>query len=75
MDNQHRYIKGYKELTPETIALMNRVKEMGAQVGALIDELQVHPESVDPRWLAEGRTDLQKGFMSSTRSIAKPDFF
>ncbi len=27
------------------------------------------------RWLAEGKTDLQKGLMSLTRAIAKPLFF
>lgn len=27
------------------------------------------------RWLAEGRTDLQKGYMSVVRSIAQPHSF
>jgi hypothetical protein len=32
-------------------------------------------EETDKRWVALGRTDLQKGLMSLTRSIAKPEFF
>lgn len=28
---------------------------------------------VDPRWMAIGRTDLQKGFMAVCRSIARPN--
>ena len=30
---------------------------------------------LDKRWLAIAKTDLQKGFMAATRSVAKPDFF
>ena len=74
MDNQHRQIKGYRELSQDEIDAMNRVKSQAAEVGALLDDL-ASVEGVDPRWLAIARTDLQKGFMSATRAIAKPDFF
>ena len=30
---------------------------------------------IDKRWLAIAKTDLQKGFMSLVRSIAKPETF
>ncbi len=39
MDNQHRKIKGYRELTQGDIDLMNRIKEKGAELSALHDEL------------------------------------
>lgn len=74
MDNQHRQIKGYRDLSQAEIDAMNRVKDKAAEVGALLDDLG-RMESVDPRWLAIARTDLQKGFMSATRAVAKPDFF
>ena len=32
-------------------------------------------DGIDQRWLAIGKTDLQKGFMSVVRSIAKPTSF
>jgi len=74
MENQHRSIKGYRELSEDEIALMNEVKQAGASLGAIIDTLQ-SLESIDKRWLAIGRTELQQGLMAVTRSIAKPDFF
>ena len=39
MDNQHRKIKGYRELNAEEIALMNKIKEMGVQLDQLCDEV------------------------------------
>ena len=35
MDNQHRKIKGYRELSEEDIALMNAIKSKGAELLAL----------------------------------------
>lgn len=74
MDNQHRKIKGYKELDEVQISSMNIVKELATSVGTLIDAMSANPD-IDQHWLAIGKTDLQKGFMALTRSIAKPDFF
>jgi hypothetical protein len=74
MDNQHRKIKGYRELSQVEVDAMNAVKEKAAEVGDLIRELQDN-SSLDQRWVAIAKTDLQKGFMAATRSIAKPDFF
>ena len=73
MENQHREIIGYRELSQAEIDAMNRVKHLGVEVGALIEYLD--NLNADPRWLAIARTALQKGFMAATRSIAKPDFF
>ena len=39
MDNQHRKIKGYRELLPEEIDLMNRIKTKGAELLELQAEL------------------------------------
>ena len=74
MDNQHRQIKGYRELSQYEIDLMNQIKEKGAELGKLVNELQNH-DHTDKRWVEVGKTDIQKGLMSLTRSIAKPDFF
>lgn len=73
MDNQHRQIKGYRELSQDEIDAMNAVKEKAAEVGDLLDSMK--GMDVDPRWLAIARTELQIGFMSATRAITKPDFF
>ena len=39
MENQHRKIKGYRDLTEAEINLMNRVKSKAQEVGDLIDEI------------------------------------
>jgi hypothetical protein len=74
MDNQHKLIKGYRDLSSEEIALMNMAKALAEQVGQLVAEVSV-TEGVDQRWVSIGKTDLQKGFMSLIRSIAQPTTF
>lgn len=74
MDNQHREIKGYRELNAEEIALMNEVKSKGAELGELVAKLRAI-EGLDQRWVSIGATDLQTGLMALTRGVAKPTFF
>lgn len=74
MENQHQKITGYRDLTQAEIDMMNKIKALGTQVGELTTEVG-STEGVDKRWLAIGVTDLQKGFMALTRSIAKPTSF
>lgn len=77
MSNQP--ISGYRDLTDDEIDTINQIKEKAAEVGVLCDKIEsgMHGANinVDPRWLAIGRTDLQKGFMSLTRAIARPGGF
>lgn len=42
MENQHRKITGYRELSAEEIALMNEIKALGPVVEALIIKVQAH---------------------------------
>ena len=74
MENQHRKIKGYRELTQEEINLMNEVKVKGAELGELIEKLENISET-DKRWLEIGKINIQQGLMATTRAITKPDFF
>jgi hypothetical protein len=74
MDNQHRQIKGYRELNEQEIFRMNEVKEAGLALGSLVAAMEALPD-VDKRWLAIGRTHLQEGLMALTRAVAKPEFF
>jgi hypothetical protein len=74
MENQHRKIKGYRELDEAEIALMNEVKAQGVVLGALVEKLR-DLQSNDQRWVAIGETHLQTGLMALTRAIAKPEFF
>ena len=87
MDNQHKKITGYRDLTQEEIDLMNEGKELAEKVGDWIARLEgisspletdAAPESaveIDDRWLAIGKTNLQQGFMAAIRSVAKPTTF
>jgi hypothetical protein len=76
MDNQHRMIKGYRELSEEEIALMNVIKEHGAALERLHNLVAMAAQTEDSvRWVAIGRTQLQQGLMAFTRSIAQPTFF
>ncbi|SOK58725.1 Phage protein [Yersinia phage fHe-Yen9-04] len=74
MDNQHKKIKGYRDLSQKEIDAMNEIKQLAATVEELIEKLE-GTDSIDKRWLAIAKTDLQKGFMSAVRSVAKPDSF
>ena len=56
MDNQHRKIKGYRDLSQVEIDAMNAVKEKAAEVGELISKLEGNDE-LDQRWVAIAKID------------------
>lgn len=67
-------LDGYRQLSPDEIELANEVKRVASFVGLLVDRLQARSQ-LDQRWVSEGKTDLQKGFMSLVRSITRPTTF
>jgi hypothetical protein len=78
MENQHRQIAGYRDLTPYEVRLMNDVKAEAEVVALLVEKLSglKSAECVpDQRWVAIARTHLQQGFMALTRAVAKPTTF
>ena len=74
MDNQHRRIKGYRELTEDEIAIMNEIKRFGEILGQLVDGMRAC-KNMDQRWVSIGATDLQTGLMALTRAVARPESF
>lgn len=74
VDNQHKKITGYRDLITEEIAHMNECKQLAVLVGELCSRVE-SISGVDKRWVAIGKTDLQKGFMSLIRGIARPETF
>lgn len=74
MENQHRHILGYRELSEEDIAAMNRIKQYGREIEILLQDIGNRPD-VDLRWVAIAKTDFQTGFMALTRSVARPTTF
>ena len=88
MENQHREIKGYRELSQEEIYLMNRIKDKGAEIEQPVKQVQQLNSSTDDEdfaelvrrseaflWSAIAKTDIQTGIMALTRAVAKPEFF
>lgn len=74
MENQHKKITGYRDLSQEEIDLMNEGKELAKQCGAFIEKLEAQADT-DKRNVALGKTNLQQGFMWAIRAIAKPETF
>lgn len=42
MENQHRKISGYRELSEREVVLMNKIKAQGNELNNLIEEVKVH---------------------------------
>ena len=87
MENQHRKISGYRELTQQEIDLINKIKSTGIVLESLIREIQAHltchvgddadfgPIFEPFRWVEMGKQNLQSGLMFLTRSVAQPESF
>ncbi len=67
-------VSGYRPQSGTAIALVNKLKALEERVLRELDELLLDYKDIDPdkRWLATGRTDIEKGFMAVNRSIFKP---
>ena len=74
MDNQHKLIKGYRDLSEGEIKAMNAVKSEAERIGLLVEELEANTD-LDARWVSVAKDHLQQGFMAAVRSIAKPTTF
>lgn len=71
MDNQHRKIKGYRELSQHEIDLMNEVKQAGIALQSIIDRVNHHIDeqyedaslrsySLDEATSAEGVEEMER---------------
>lgn len=74
MENQHRQIKGYRDLDQNEINAMNQIKLIAEQVGAMVELMESNPD-LDQRWVAVGKTQAQQAFMALTRAVAQPETF
>ena len=74
MKDQHKMIKGYRDLTQAEIDAMNAIKGEGERLRLLIEEMREN-EKLDQRWISIAETHLQQGIMAAVRSVAKPDSF
>lgn len=80
VDNQHKQISGYRDLSQAEIDLMNEVKRAEVALGELwrkVGRIETQGERVsgdacDPRWHAVAKTHFEEGFSALVRSIARP---
>lgn len=75
MENQHRLITGYRDLSQEEIDLMNEIKAEGERLRALVVKVSNTPEVVDHEWADIATTDFQTGLMALARAVACPKTF
>lgn len=80
-------ITGYRDLTQQEIDLMNRIKQQGTALDALVGEVRKHlasapalPHETDQalnpqRWASMATTDFQTALMFLTRAVARPSSF
>ncbi|MCC5966153.1 MAG: cyclic nucleotide-binding protein [Natronohydrobacter sp.] len=64
-------LPGYRPQSPGARAIVRAMKHHEEKLLRALDDLAEMPET-DKRWLATGRTDVEKGFMSITRAIMQP---
>lgn len=74
MKDQHKLIKGYRDLSQAEINAMNAVEAEGSRLELLIEEMRVN-SGIDQHWVDIAETHLKQGIMAAVRAIAKPDSF
>jgi hypothetical protein len=88
MDNQHRKISGYRELSQIEIDLINEIKKKGQEIGDLLEKVDRHIEPqystryrseedildiTEPaKWWHEAKLHYQQATMFLVRAVAQP---
>lgn len=72
-------IKGYRNLRPAEINLMDDIKILADKLSNLCDALALDPRTgelgIDQHWVAIGKTHLQQGIMALVRAVERPTTF
>ena len=64
-------VAGYRPQTASAITLVNSNKQLEEAMLRQLDYM-AKLDGIDQRWLAIGRTDLEKAFMSINRAVFRP---
>jgi len=64
-------VAGYTQQSQQRVDQVNEHKRLEERLLRVMDDLR-RSGSVDPRWLAIARTDLEKGFMALNRAVFQP---
>lgn len=83
-------IDGYRTLTPDEIAQINKIKTLGGLIQEMVEaiatmesakcttqssEAELSAATEAMRWTSIAKTHLQQGLMCLTRAVAKPENF
>ncbi len=74
MDNKHKKIKGYRDLSQQEIDDMNDINAEGERLKTVIAAMRTRKE-IDQRWVSIAETHLQQGIMAAVRAVAQPESF
>lgn len=74
MDNQHKLIKGYRDLSQEEIDQINAIKILGTLIQNQVENTR-DISGVDQEWVNQAELQLKTGIMYLVRAIAKPQGF
>tara|TARA_Y100000780_G_scaffold186390_1_gene172913 strand:+ start:18951 stop:19175 length:225 start_codon:yes stop_codon:yes gene_type:complete len=74
MENQHKKIAGYRDLSQQQINDMNDIKAEGERLKNVISAMRSRKE-IDQRWVSIAETHLQQGIMAAVRAVAQPESF
>ncbi len=64
-------LPGYRRQTDDALAIVRLSKNAEETILRVLDEL-ARDDDIDKRWLAIGRTDIERGFMAVNRAVMKP---
>lgn len=64
-------VAGYRLKPARALELVNANKLVEERVLRILDDLAAMPD-LDKRWLAIGRTEIERGFMAINRAIFQP---
>jgi len=72
MDDQHKQISGYRDLSQPEVDAINEVKQAEVELGVLWRRVR-ELETLGMRWASVAKTHFEEGFSALVRSIAKPE--
>ncbi len=72
MDNQHKHIPGYRDLSSTDVETIKVIKEAEKFVGKLWASIR-DASDVDMREMALAKTYMEEGFSRFVKAVAKPD--
>lgn len=72
VDNQHKKIPGYRDLSEMDVRIIAAIKDLEATVGSIWAQHKDNP-SYDQRNMALAKTYMEEAFSRWVKAVAKPE--